>query len=57
MTRRRLCFVLMQLVDAKPSNTLAELQEALKGQGLPVVALSTIRLMIRRLGLSHKKRP
>ena len=48
--------LLRALVDAKPSITLAELQEALKGRGLPVVALSTIRLMIRRLGLSHKKR-
>ena len=48
--------LLRALVDAKPSITLVELQEALTERGIQVAALSTIRLMIRRLGLSHKKR-
>ncbi len=47
--------LLRALVETKPSITLAELQEALNEQRVQVAALSTIRLMIRRLGLSHQK--
>ncbi|CAA9246390.1 MAG: hypothetical protein AVDCRST_MAG26-1689 [uncultured Chloroflexia bacterium] len=47
--------LLRALVDAKSSTTLAELQAALAARGIRVAALSTILLMLRRLGLSHKK--
>ncbi len=45
------------LVDEQPHITLAELQAALRQRGIVVHALSTIWLMLRRLGLSHKKTP
>jgi transposase len=43
------------LVAGRPRITLAELQVALRERGIQVKALSTIALMLRRLGLSHKK--
>jgi len=43
------------LVTDQPRITLAELQAALGERGIEVKALSTIWLMLRRLGLSHKK--
>ncbi len=43
------------LVAGRPRITLAELQVALRERGIQVKALSTIWLMLRRLGLSHKK--
>jgi transposase len=43
------------LVRERPHITLAELQAALRQRGIVVHALSTIWLMLRRLGLSHKK--
>jgi len=45
------------LVTDQPRITLAELQAALGERGIEVKALSTIWLMLRRLGLSHKKTP
>src|SRR5215213_3298975 len=42
------------LVAGRPRITLAELQAALAERGIPVKALSTISLMLHRLGLSHK---
>ena len=45
------------LVAGRPRITLAELQVALRERGIQVKALSTIALMLRRLGLSHKKTP
>ncbi len=47
--------LLRTLVEAKPSITLVQLRAALNEPGVQVAALSTIRLMIRRLGLSHQK--
>jgi transposase len=47
--------LLRALVEAKPGITLADLQAALAERGIQVAALSTILLMLRRLGLSHKK--
>jgi putative transposase len=43
------------LVMDQPRITLAEIQAALAGRGIHVKALSTISLMLHRLGLSHKK--
>lgn len=43
------------LVEARPRITLAELRTALGERGVRVTALSTLWLMLRRLGLSHKK--
>ena len=43
------------LVAGKSRLTLAELQAALAERGIQVKALSTISLMLHRLGLSHKK--
>ena len=43
------------LVAGQPRITLAEIQAALRERGIRVEALSTISLMLRRLGLSHKK--
>jgi putative transposase len=43
------------LVTGRPRITLAELQAALAERGIVVKALSTISLMLHRLGLSHKK--
>jgi transposase len=45
------------LVAGKSRITLAELQAALGERGIEVKALSTISLMLRRLGLTHKKTP
>ena len=45
------------LVAGRPRITLAEFQVALRERGIQVKALSTIWLMLRRLGLSHKKTP
>ena len=45
------------LVAGKSRITLAELQAALGERGIEVKALSTISLMLHRLGLSHKKTP
>jgi transposase len=45
------------LVAGKSRLTLAELQAALAERGIEVKALSTISLMLRRLGLTHKKTP
>jgi transposase len=47
--------LLRSLVAAKSSITLAEIQAELKARGIVVVALSTILLALRRLGLRHKK--
>ncbi len=43
------------LVARQPRITLAEIQAALAEHGIEVKALSTISLMLGRLGLSHKK--
>jgi len=42
------------LVASQPRITLAEIQTALAKRGIKVKALSTISLMLHRLGLSHK---
>ena len=42
------------LVARQPRITLAEMQTALAKHGIEVKALSTISLMLGRLGLSHK---
>ena len=47
--------LIRELVEAHPRITLSELRAALAERGLPLAALSTILLMLRRLGLSHKK--
>jgi transposase len=44
------------IVEAKACITLREIQAALVECGVEVKALSTIADMLRRLGLSHKKR-
>src|SRR5687768_1557197 len=43
------------LVSGRHRITLAEIQAALAERGIQVKALSTISLMLHRLGLSHKK--
>src|SRR5919205_1562548 len=43
------------LVNGRPHITLAEIQAALRERGILVRALSTISLMLHRLGMSHKK--
>lgn len=48
--------LIRSLVEARPRITLVELRSALAEQGVQVTALSTLWLMLRRLGLSHKKR-
>jgi transposase len=48
--------LLRNLVAAKSSITLAQIQAELKAGGIVVAALSTILLTLRRLGLRHKKR-
>jgi transposase len=48
--------LLRNLVAAKSSITLAQIQTELKARGILVAALSTILLTLRRLGLRHKKR-
>ena len=47
--------LIRSLVAGQPRITLAELQAALCERGIQVKALSTISLMLHRLGLSHKK--
>ena len=47
--------LIRSLVAARPRITLAELRAALAEQGVRVTALSTLWLMLRRLGLSHKE--
>jgi transposase len=47
--------LIRQLVGAHPRITLSELRAALAERRCPIVALSTLLLMLRRLGLSHKK--
>ena len=48
--------LLRELVEGKPGITLAELRAALVERGSPEASLTTIWTMLRRLGLSHKKR-
>jgi putative transposase len=43
------------LVARQPRITLAEMKVALAERGIEVKALSTVSLMLGRLGLSHKK--
>ena len=47
--------LIRSLVGARPRITLAELRSALAEHDVRVAALSTLWLMLRRLGLSHKK--
>ena len=47
--------LIRSLVEARPRITLAELRAALGEHGIRVTALSTLWLMVRRLGRSHKK--
>ena len=49
--------LIRSLVEGWPRITLAELRAALVEQGIQITALSTLWLMLRRLGLSHKKTP
>jgi hypothetical protein len=42
-------------VDTKSGITLAEIQAELRVRGIEVEALSTMHLMLWRLGLTHKK--
>jgi putative transposase len=44
------------LVEGKSGITLAEIQAELQTRKIVVQALSTIHLMLRRVGLTHKKR-
>jgi putative transposase len=46
--------LLQLLVEAKSSITLAEIQSELRIRGVEVQALSTIHLMLRRMGLTRK---
>jgi putative transposase len=47
--------LLRSLVEAKSGITLAEIQIELRTRGIEVQALSTIHLMLKRTGLTHKK--
>lgn len=47
--------LIRSLVEGRSRITLAELRAALVEQGTQVTAISTLWLMLRRLGLSHKK--
>lgn len=47
--------LIRDLVASQPRITLVEIQTALAERGIKVKALSTISLMLHRLGLSHKK--
>ncbi len=47
---------LRSIATSKPGITLKEMREALHALGIEVKALSTISDMLRRLGLTHKKR-
>ena len=48
--------LLRGLTAAKPGITLAAIRDALMARGIEPGSLTTIRSMLRRLGLSHKKR-
>ena len=48
--------LLRSLVEDKSGITLAEIQAELQTRGIMVQALSTIHLMLKRMGLTHKKR-
>ena len=48
---------LRAIATSKPGITLTGMRDALHARGLEVKALSTIALMLHRLGLSHKKTP
>jgi len=48
--------LLRSLVEGKSGITLCEIQAELQSRGVEVQALSTIHLMLRRLGLTRKKR-
>ena len=48
--------LLRELTAARPGITLAELSEELVSRGIAPGCLATIWSMLRRLGLSHKKR-
>ncbi|MBL0407664.1 hypothetical protein JKG68_27510 [Microvirga aerilata] len=43
-------------MDAKSGITLAEIQAELRARGIVVQALSTIHLMLKRMGLTREKR-
>src|SRR5918993_1939178 len=47
--------LLRSLVEAKSGITLAEIRSKLWARGIEVQALSTIHLMLKRMGLTHKK--
>ncbi len=47
---------LRALATSEPGITLKQMRDALHARGIEVKALSTIADMLRRLGLSHKKR-
>ena len=48
--------LLRALVEGKSGITLCEIQAELQSRGVEVQALSTLHLMLRRLGLTRKKR-
>ena len=48
--------LLRSLVEAKSGITLAEIQAELRARAIDVQALSTIHLMLKRMGLTRKKR-
>ena len=48
--------LLRSLVEAKSGITLAEIRSKLWAHGIEVQALSSIHLMLKRMGLTHKKR-
>jgi putative transposase len=50
------CETLRSIATSRPGITLKEMREALHARGVEVKALSTISDMLRRLGLTHKKR-
>ncbi len=47
---------LRTIATSRTGITLAEMRDALRAHGVEVKALSTIADMLRRLGLTHKKR-
>ena len=49
--------LLHELRTARPSITLAEIQDELRERGIRAGSLSTIWSMLRRLRVSHKKSP
>ena len=48
--------LLRSLVESKSGITLTEIQAELQPRGIVVQALSTIHLMLKLMGLTHKKR-